>query len=338
MYTVLISAVGGDIGQGILKSLRLVRPPVRIIGCDMSPNTPGPFLCDKGYIVAGAKKDEKKYIQDIVRICKQEKVDAVFSAQPYELNALCPLRDSLQHRTGAYFAVQTKDVWGVCMDKLRTYQCLKKAGIRSPETYATKKGFDVLVKKYGYPVLVKRKSSLGSGFHDYNLINKKKDFEKAWKEIENPIVQEYITDKNNEEYTVGVFLDKNSKALGAISMLRELRFGLTFHAIVDDFPDVADVAVKAVESIGSVGPCNVQLRRDRAGEPCVIEINARMSSTTAFRTHFGFNEAQACMDYFLNHKKPHLSYKKGVAMKAWAEVYTSISQYRNLKKKRVLFP
>lgn len=336
MHTALISAVGGDIGQGILKSIRSVHPRVRIIGCDMNPDTPGLFLCDKGYIATGAKNDPKKYIRDIVRICKKEKIDIVFSAQPYELNALCPLRNSLQNRTGAYFAIQTKDIWELCMDKLRTYQFLKKTGIRSPETYATKKGFDVLVKKYEYPVLIKTRSSLGSGFHDYNLINSKKDFEKAWKKVENPIVQEYITDKNNEEYTVGVFLDKNSRALGVISMLRELRFGLTFHAIVDDYPDVADVAVKTVESIGAVGPCNVQLRRDSTGEPCVIEINARISSTTAFRAHFGFNEAQACIDYFLNNKKPRLSYKKGVAMKAWDEVYTSISQYQNLKKKGVL--
>ena len=85
-----------------------------------------------------------------------------------------------------------------------------------------------------------------------------------------------------------LFLNKNSKALGTISMLRQLRFGLTFHAIVDDFPDITDVAIKAAESVGAIGPCNVQLRRNNKNEPCVIEINARISSTTAFRTHFGY--------------------------------------------------
>jgi len=338
MYTILISAVGGDVGQGILKSLRLVNPAVRIIGCDMNPNSPGLFLCDKGYIVVGAKNDEKKYIQDIVRICKKEKIDIVFSAQPFELNVLCPLRESLQNQTGAYFSIQTKEVWELCMDKLRTYQFLKKKGIRCPETYSTKNGFDVLVKQYGYPVLIKPRSSLGSGYHGFNLINSKKNFEKIWKEVANPVVQEYITDKNNEEYTVGVFLDKKSKALSAISMLRELRFGLTFHAIVDDYPDVIGVAVKAAESVGALGPCNVQLRRDSGGEPCVIEVNARMSSTTAFRAHFGFNEAQACIDYFLNNTKPRFLHKKGVAMRAWDEVYVSIQQYQNLKESGVFTP
>ena len=61
MYTVLISAVGGDIGQGILKSITSTRPRFRIIGCDMNPNSSGLFLCDKGYIVASAKNNKKKH-------------------------------------------------------------------------------------------------------------------------------------------------------------------------------------------------------------------------------------------------------------------------------------
>lgn len=119
-------------------------------------------------------------------------------------------------------------------------------------------------------------------------------------------------------------------------MLRELRFGLTFHAIVDNFPDITDVAIKTAESIGAVGSCNVQLRRDSAGKPCVIEINARISSTAAFRSHFGFNEAKASIDYFLKNRVPRFSLKKGVAMKAWDEVYTSIGQYNNFKKRGVI--
>lgn len=224
MITVLISAVGGDVGQGILKSLRLVKPRVRIIGCDMNPNSPGPFLCDKAYIVAGAKSDEKKYINDIYRICKKEKVDIVFSSQPYELNVLCPIKNSLQNRTGAYFAIQTKDVWDLSMDKLCTYEFLFKKGIRSPETYATKGGLDILVKKYGFPLLIKPRSSFGAGFHGYHIIERKEDFNKIWKEIKNPIIQEYITYKNDEEYTAGVFLDKDSKALGAFTNASRIAF------------------------------------------------------------------------------------------------------------------
>ena len=336
MHVVLISAVGGDIGQGILKSLASIHPPVRIIGCDMNPNSPGIFLCDKGYIVASAKKNKKQYIQDIVHICKKEKINIVFTGQPYELNALCPLKKILENQTGAYFSIQTKDIWNLCMDKFHTYKFFKKAGICSPETYASRNGFKILLQNKKSPLLIKARSSLGSDFHDNYLIKNKKDFDKLWKKVKNPIVQEYINNKKNEEYTVGIFLNKNSKALGAIPMLRQLRFGLTFHAIVDDFPDITNVAVRAAESVGAIGPCNVQLRRNNKNEPCVIEINARISSTTAFRTHFGFNEVQACIDYFLNNKKPNLLYKKGVAMKTWNEIYTSISNYKNLKKKGFL--
>jgi len=333
MIKILISAVGGDIGQGILKSLREIRPKVCIVGCDMNPNSAGLFLCKKAYLVSGAKNNPKKYIKDIINICRKEKIDIVFSAQPYELNVLCSKIDYLRKKTGAYFAIQSEKVWNLCMDKLKTYQFLEKAGIKSPETYAIKKGFNILSKKYGFPLLLKARSSLGSGFHNYVLVNNKSEFNKAWEEIENPIVQEYISDKEGEEYTVGVFLDKNSKAIASIPMLRELRFGLTFHAVVGDYPDISALAIKTAESIGAKGPCNVQIRRTKAGNPCVIEINARISSTTAFRSHFGFNEAKACIDYFLKNKKPNLTFKNGVAMKSWTEIYTSKEKYFSLKKK-----
>lgn len=333
MYKILISAVGGDIGQGILKSLRATNKKYKIIGCDMNPDSAGVFLCDKGYVVAGAKNNPKKYIQQIIQICKKEKIDIVFSAQPYELNVLCAVKEELQKKTGAYFAIQSKKVWDLSMDKLSMYHFLKSRGINYPETYDTKKSFDALAKKYGLPLLVKTRESLGSGFHDFVLVNNKKDLAKCWKDIKNPIIQQYINNKDDEEYTVGIFLDKNSKALGAIAMLRKLRFGLTFHAIVGDYTDVIKAAIKTAESMGAVGPCNVQLRKNSDGATYVIEVNARISSTTAFRSYFGFNEAKACIDYFLDSRKLRFSLKKGVAMKTWDEEYVSVDDYNNLKKK-----
>lgn len=333
MIKVLISAVGGDIGTGILKSLRKSGRKIKIIGCDINPYSAGIFLCDKGYIIAGAKSNPKKYIKDIIKICKKERIDVVFSAQPYEINVLSGIKYELQRKTGAYFVVQEKGVWDLSMDKLAMYNFLKKKGVPSPETYSSKKGFGILEKKYGYPLLVKARSSFGSEFHNYIILRRKNDFKEAFKKIKNPIIQQYISNKKNEEYTVGIFLDKNSKALGAISMLRQLRFGLTFHAVVDESRDIINVAIQAAQAIRAVGPCNVQLRRNKIGKPYVIEINARISSTAAFRSYFGFNESIACVDYFLNNKKPVFSRRKGVAMKLWDEIYIAKSDYDKLRKK-----
>ncbi|MEK7124183.1 MAG: ATP-grasp domain-containing protein [Patescibacteria group bacterium] len=336
MYHVLISAVGGDIGQGILKSLRASKLPLKIIGCDMNPDSAGIFLCDKGYLVTAARSDPQKYIKDIVKICKQEHIEIVFCAQPYELKVLSRFKKKIKLKTGAYVAVQDQEIFNLSMDKLKIYNFMKSKLIRSPETYADQKGFEILAKKHGYPLLVKARLSFGFGFHDFKLVNNREEFKKIWQSSKGLIVQEYIENQDNEEYTVGVFLDKYSKVLGSIAMLRKLRFGLTFHAVADDYTAVRKAAEKAAQSIGAVGPCNVQLRIDKKGNPCVIEINARISSTTAFRTHFGFNEAKACIEYFLQNKIPKFSYKKGVAMKAWTEAYTTLSKYNLLKKKRIL--
>ena len=51
MTNVLVTGVGSNIGQVIVKSIRMSGIQCRIIGTDMNPLSAGLFRCDKGYIV-----------------------------------------------------------------------------------------------------------------------------------------------------------------------------------------------------------------------------------------------------------------------------------------------
>ena len=119
-------------------------------------------------------------------------------------------------------------------------------------------------------------------------------------------------------------------------MLRQLRFGMTWHAVIDDYKDVSRTAIMAAESVGAIGPCNVQIIKDKNGVPCVIEINARFSSTTIFRAKLGFNEALASIDYFLKNKRPRLTYKKGTIMRLFDELIVPTSTYKKLKTNGII--
>lgn len=329
MINVLITAVGGDIGQGFLKSLRLSFRRLNIIGTDINPNTAGIFMCDKGYIVPPAK-NKSKYLQQIIDICQKEKIDIVFSCHEEEQYVLASNIAKVSKNTKAYVVVPPIEVVSLCQDKLQTYRFLSKKNIRTPKTEATRKGAERLIKKYGFPIVLK--SRIGSGSKDFHIVKNKKEFNRFWQEISKPIAQKYIVGTSEEEYTVGIFLDRQAKTLGAITMLRQLRFGLTSHAVVDNYPDVTKLAIKTAETIKAVGPCNIQLRRDSKGQPCVIEINPRISSTTAFRALLGFNEARAAIDYFLKNKQPNLKFKKGVCIKAWDELIIPTRHYKKLKR------
>jgi len=327
---VLVTAVGGDIAQGVVKSLRTSSRAVKIIGTDINEYAAGLFLCDVGYIVHQARISEKQYISDIVRICNTEKIDIAFVIHESELEVITKHAEFLKQKTKTQFVIQSRKTHATCHDKYKTYQFLEKHGIRVPETYVAKAGLTALVQKHGYPVVIKPRKTSGS--RDFYMAKSRGEFQKIFFKAKNLLVQEYISNTKQEEYTVGVFLDKQSRALGSICMLRKMRFGLTSHAVVGNFFDVTKTAIAAAECVKAVGPCNVQLRRDKNNIPCVLEINARISSTTAFRAQLGFNEAIASIDSLIHNKKPRLRFKKAVVMKIWDELIVPISKFEKLKK------
>ncbi|OGN00903.1 MAG: hypothetical protein A3B91_01280 [Candidatus Yanofskybacteria bacterium RIFCSPHIGHO2_02_FULL_41_29] len=334
MIKALVTACGGDIGQGVIKSLRMSGEKIRVIGTEITADNCGLFMADKGYILEPVLKNEKRYLKQLVAICNEERVDIVFVCFEAEQSAIASAINILNKKTGAYFVVQSKKTLDICQeDKSLTYAFLSKRGIRVPETYTTKKMAEILIKKYGWPIILKPRQSSGS--RDVHIIRTRKELDILWDKIDKPLIQEYINNGQDDEYTVGVFLNKDSEALGAIAMLRKLKLGMTWHAIVNHYPDIEEIAGKTAESVGAIGPCNIQIRRDRNNKPCVIEINARISSTTVFRAKLGFNEALASIDYFLKGKIPKLSHRPAVIMRTFGEYIVPLDKYLKIKSKNI---
>lgn len=334
MINVLVTAVGGDIGQGVLKALRLAPFRLNIVGTDISASAGGIYLADKGYLVAPAGENPNKFIRQITQICCKEKINIIFSCHENEQHVLAQNKQSLERTTGAEIIVQTLDVLEKTLDKCACYKYLEKCGIRVPETYTNLSAAKKLVSKYGFPFVIKPRRSSGS--RNFHVVNNYGELKKYWRKVPQPLIQEFIANRKQEEYTVGLFLDSQSRVLGKMAMLRTMRFGLTNFGIVDRYPDVEDTAVRAAECLRAVGPCNVQLRRDRSGLPCVIEVNARISSTVAFRAKLGFNEPQASIEYFVKHQRPSFRIKKAVIMKLWDELIIPADRYRNFIKRKVM--
>ncbi|MDP3994141.1 MAG: ATP-grasp domain-containing protein [bacterium] len=330
---VLVTAIGGDLGQGVLKSLRLLKYKPRIVGTDITPTAPGLFLADKGYVVEPVT-NEKKFLWQIVKICRKEKIDIVFVCFEKEQFLIAAHLGDLALQTKAYFLVQPYSVLKMCQNKLKLYRFLARHGVRIPATAATKPEAGKLIRKFAFPLVIK--SRRGSGSRSFRLINSKREFGWWWRNTEYPILQEHIANRNGDEFTVGVFLDKKARALGSIAMKRELKGGVTIHAIVDEFPRIEALAAGTAEAIGAIGPCNVQIRMDKNNQPCIIEVNARISGTAIFRSKLGFNEAGAAIDYFMFNKRPQLRTRKAVVMKIWDELIIDPKKYEFLKRRGYL--
>jgi carbamoyl-phosphate synthase large subunit len=135
------------------------------------------------------------------------------------------------------------------------------------------------------------------------------------------IFQEYIN--SNKEYTVSVFGLSNGDFINPIAFERQLGpDGATHKALVVDF-SLFEASVRLLcEQTRPEGPTNFQFIASN-DDFLLLEVNPRISSSTSMRLKFGINEAQMCIQYYLNKQKPNYQeVKYGRAERFLDEVVT----------------
>ena len=78
---VLVTGIGGNVGQGVIRNIKSLNFNIKIIGTDISSFTAGNHLCDKTYTVPYSYSDN--YIPTIQSIVNTEKVDLVIPTTDY---------------------------------------------------------------------------------------------------------------------------------------------------------------------------------------------------------------------------------------------------------------
>lgn len=332
---VLVTGVGSILGQGIIKSLKLSNnqhsSPVtyKIFAADMSPQAAGLYRCDKAFLIPAPSSDD--YFDQIVGICKENDVAAVFVGTDEELMLLAELKDQIKKESGATVITNQKDIIKMASDKWATYAYLKKNNVPCAQS-ALPEDKDRFLSEFGFPIVVKPRQGHGS-LHFY-LVHNNDELRQAISLIEaagwKPILQEYL-DGANSEFTSGVTIDKSGRSvMSSISMRKIIKNGQTYKAFIDDFDSVRRSAQEVAIKIGARGPVNVQAKVVD-DVPKVFEINARFSATCPLRAVAGVNEPDIIFrNTILGEKIRINSYQKLVCMRYWNEVYVPFATYEKI--------
>jgi carbamoyl-phosphate synthase large subunit len=302
---------------------------VRIIGTDMNPLSAGLFRCDKGYVLPPAESRDFK--SAVLKVCKDEKVDIILIGSDPEVPFFSSEKKDIEHETGAFVLVSNSKIVNTFHDKWKTFLFLKENNFNYPESVLKDDAqIKELIKKVGFPLVVKPR--IGGGSKNVFIVKDEEELQYALKKVPNPIIQAHIS--SDEEYTTGIFFDSKSEIKGIITMKRELIAGTTYRAIVDDFPLVRkemERIAKRLSEEGAIGSINIQCRISKKG-PVTFEINPRFSGTTAFRAKFNFNEPEAALKHFvLGEEIPEFKPSKGIVMRYWEEVYTTLEEGEKIK-------
>jgi len=293
-HSVLVTAVGGNVGQGVLKALRAGKRGFRTVGIDMEPLSVGFSMADAHYRVP--RTGAPGFLEALGHILKQERIEAIYVCSPPELEFFSSQKDNLEKRFGTTVLVNPPGVVRIGSDKLLTATFLREAGFPSLETcLATDDaGLEALIVRCGFPLIVKPR--FGASSRNVFTITSPEQLQAARTLIPELIVQEYLPDAR-QEYTASTLSGRDGRVRAIIVLHRDLIQGTTYRTELVEDNKFNGTLTDIVEKLGAKGACNVQFRV-RAGQPFVFEFNPRFSGTAGIRYRYGFNDAEMAFELF----------------------------------------
>lgn len=316
-----ITGTGSLIGQAVIKSIRrsVLRNRIVTVGFDYFEGTVGSYWVDKNFIIPDfLKKDikEKNWLDAVMGRIRNEDIKVLFIGIDFELPLFSKYKAFIEKNSNCKIVVSDAEVVKIADDKYKTYRFLKDNGFYYPKTILPA---DAKNDSVDFPCVVKPRK--GSRSRDVFVARDRRELENTLEKIKDPLVQELIGNPD-EEYTCGAVCF-NGELKKLIVLRRILRDGNTITAFYSkDYPKIISDYVRMVaEKLSPFGPCNFQLRLDKAGTPKIFEINARHSGTTYIRALFGFNEVEYILCVLLGIQARKFNLREGIVKRYFDEIF-----------------
>ena len=299
--SIIVTGIGGVVGQGILRNITDCKPDADIVGVNVVKVSAGNYLCDRVYEVPFSY--DPAYIPAMQEICKKENVALIIPSTDYESFYLAENKALFDCTVAASPSYITK----MCLDKFSNFEGFSKYDIP----------FASSVLPSGYTgqfdaCIVKPREGRGSR----NIFVNPPDptsFDDTY------VVQQYL---EGPEITTTFYVRKDGTLHGLITFVRELEQGNTAKAevVMDYDGQMQDMIRKILLHYHFRGSCNIQSRVTENGI-IPFEINCRISGTNSIRSQFGFKDvAYTVQEYFLNEVPEMPDVKPGTALRVILDI------------------
>lgn len=282
---VLVTSVGSVTAQGVFKGLMKQREfDYKLIGTDMTKYNAGKLMVDRFYQIKPA--NDKKYINQLIGICKKERIDILIPIHDNELLKVAKNKGKFK-KINCLPVISSEATIKICNNKYWTYKFLKRIGINVVETYTIE---EVINRKFSvaYPCIIKPNNGIAAidvyKVNNFNGLYKKyKELKSKWESI---IVQPLI---NGTEFSIDVFCNFNSEVIGIVPRTRDdTRHGASIQGITVKDIKLIKQAKYIAEKLKIIGSCNIQCFKVGRNYK-FFEINPRFSATYAHSLMAGLN-------------------------------------------------
>jgi carbamoyl-phosphate synthase large subunit len=265
---VLITGVGGPSGISLLRALS--GAPVSLLGGDIDPYAAGLYLLDAEARTILRRGDDPRFAADLLAHCERESVAVVVPTVDSELLPLARRRAEFA-AAGVTLVLASEPTLAVCLDKWALAErCHGR--VRGPATTVVDAAFDPAAVPL--PAIVKPRS--GSGSRGIRLVERRAELE-ALERDGTLLVQEHLP---GAEYSLDVLARADGHVAAVVPRARlkvDSGIAVTGRTLRD--PALDRFARTVADAIGLTSVANVQAKIDAAGEPALLEVNARFPGT-----------------------------------------------------------
>lgn len=242
----------------------------KVIATDMSDIAPAIYEADNYHLVP--RIDNPSYIDEIINICKEEKIDCLLSLIDPELSLIAKNKKRFLEN-GVTPLISEYDKVELAFDKYNMYKYLTENGFKTAKSYIEKEEFyeDLENKKISFPVFVKPRK--GSASINISKVTTKEEIELLFNLYNDLIIQEFL---DGQEIGADVYVDPISKKAVSIFTKEKIkmRAGETDKARSFKDEKLFDLIVKLAEKIGYEYMIDIDIFRID-GDYYISEINPR---------------------------------------------------------------
>ncbi|MDK0960217.1 ATP-grasp domain-containing protein [Clostridium perfringens] len=241
-----------------------------VVVTDCDNLAPALYFADKFYITS--RIDNKRYIDEILEICKKENIKGILSLIDPELSLLAKNRDKFEE-IGVKVIGSSYEVTELCFDKYKFFKFLNENKFKCAKTYISLDEFknDYNDGKISFPVFVKPRT--GSASLGINKVDFMEHLELLYKLFPNMIIQEFIP---GQEYGVDCYIDLLSSEVISIFAKKKIRMrsGETDKAISIKDEKLFNIVESLVKKLNLKGVIDIDVFENN-GEWIISEINPR---------------------------------------------------------------
>ncbi|MBQ6169198.1 MAG: ATP-grasp domain-containing protein [Ruminococcus sp.] len=241
-----------------------------VVATDCSELAPAIYDADKHYIVPRMTDDG--YLDEIIKICKAEKIDGVLSLIDPELSLLSE-NEEMFSQVGVKVIGSSYDLCEMALDKYEMYKWLKKNGYNTARSYMDKNEFyrDLEAGTISFPVFVK--PARGSASIAISKVYDKETVELLFDHGDGLMIQEFM---NGQEIGADVYIDMISHEVVSIFTKKKIkmRAGETDKAVSFKDERLFALIEEFVKKSGFNGQIDIDIF-DIDGEYYISEVNPR---------------------------------------------------------------